>query len=88
MLALVPIDRIDLMGADPAGLSVGFGALGPAAWVAPATILILLCSAWRRACVRGHHAAAVVAGWDGLLPRGSRASTRYNAGESIVFVAS
>ena len=43
VLALVPIERIDLIAPIPQVLSVGFGALGSAAAVAPVTILVLLC---------------------------------------------
>src|SRR5258705_10435512 len=43
VLALIPIERIDLIAPIPQVLSVRFGALGPAGSVAPAAILILLC---------------------------------------------
>jgi hypothetical protein len=60
VLALVPIDRIDLIAPIPQVLSEGFGALGSAAAVAPITIAVLLCirdRAGQRA-VRGQHATA------------------------------
>ena len=90
VLALVPIDRIDLIAPIPQVLSVGFGALGPAAWVAPATILILLCIRVAQASVMfaGNTRLPMVAGWDGLLPPWfTRLHPRYQTPvNSIVFV--
>jgi hypothetical protein len=70
VLALVPIDRIDLIAPIPQVLSVGFGALGSAAAVAPVTILVLLCIRVAQASVMfaGNTRLPMVAGWDGLLP--------------------
>jgi amino acid transporter len=90
VVALVPIDRIDLIAPIPQVLSVGFGALGPAAWVAPAAILILLCIRVAQASVMfaGNTRLPMVAGWDGLLPAWfTRLHPRYGTpGNSIVFV--
>ncbi|PYR75767.1 MAG: hypothetical protein DMF86_14345, partial [Acidobacteria bacterium] len=70
VLALVPIDRIDLIAPIPQVLSEGFGALGPAAAVAPVTIAVLLCIRVAQASVMfaGNTRLPLVAGWDGLLP--------------------
>ena len=90
VLALVPIDRIDLIAPIPQVLSAGFAALGPAAWVAPITILILLCIRVAQASVMfaGNTRLPMVAGWDGLLPAWfTRIHPRYRTPvNSIVFV--
>ena len=90
VLALIPIDRIDLIAPIPQVLSVGFGALGPAAWVAPATILVLLCIRVAQASVMfaGNTRLPMVAGWDGLLPPWfTRLHPRYQTPvNSILFV--
>jgi len=90
VLALVPIDRIDLIAPIPQVLSVGFGALGSAAAVAPITILVLLCIRVAQASVMfaGNTRLPMVAGWDGLLPQWfTRLHPRYQTPvNSIVFV--
>jgi amino acid transporter len=90
VLALVPIEQIDLIAPIPQVLSVGFGALGPAAWVAPVTIFILLCIRLAQASVMfaGNTRLPMVAGWDGLLPSWfTRLHPRYRTPvNSIVFV--
>ena len=90
VLALVPIERIDLIAPIPQVLSVGFGALGPAAWVAPVAILILLCIRVAQSSVMfaGNTRLPMVAGWDGLLPAWfTRLHPRYGTPvNSIVFV--
>ena len=90
VLALVPIDRIDLIAPIPQVLSVGFGALGSAAAVAPVTILVLLCIRVAQASVMfaGNTRLPMVAGWDGLLPEWfTRLHPRYQTPvNSIVFV--
>jgi len=90
VLALIPIERIDLIAPIPQVLSAGFGALGPAAWVAPVTILILLCIRVAQASVMfaGNTRLPMVAGWDGLLPAWfTRLHPRYQTPvNSIVFV--
>jgi amino acid transporter len=90
VLALVPIDRIDLIAPIPQVLSEGFGALGPAAAVAPLTIAVLLCIRVAQASVlfAGNTRLPMVAGWDGLLPVWfTRLHDRYRTpANSIVFV--
>jgi amino acid transporter len=90
VLALVPIDRIDLIAPIPQVLSEGFGALGPAAAVAPFTIAVLLCIRIAQASVlfAGNTRLPMVAGWDGLLPVWfTRLHDRYTTpANSIVFV--
>ena len=90
VLALVPIEQIDLIAPIPQVLSVGFGALGPAAAVAPFTILILLCIRIAQASVMfaGNTRLPMVAGWDGLLPAWfTRLHDRYRTPvNSILFV--
>jgi glutamate:GABA antiporter len=90
VLALIPIEQIDLIAPIPQVLSVGFGALGPAGWVAPATILILLCIRVAQASVMfaGNTRLPMVAGWDGLLPAWfTRLHPRYQTPtNSILFV--
>jgi len=70
VLALVPIESIDLIAPIPQVLSVGFGALGSAIAIAPVTILVLLCIRVAQASVMfaGNTRVPMVAGWDGLLP--------------------
>ena len=90
VLAIVPIDRIDLIAPIPQVLSEGFGALGPASAVAPITILVLLCIRLAQASVMfaGNTRLPMVAGWDGLLPAWfTRLHHRYKTPvNSIVFV--
>jgi len=70
VLALVPIDRIDLIAPIPQVLSEGFRPLGAAAVVAPLAILAMLCIRIAQASVMftGNTRLPMVAGWDGLLP--------------------
>jgi glutamate:GABA antiporter len=70
VLALIPLDRIDLIAPIPQVLSAGFAPLGYAAAVAPVTILVLLCVRVAQASVMftGNTRMPMVAGWDGLLP--------------------
>ena len=90
VLALVPIDQIDLIAPIPQVLSAGFTPLGAAAAVAPATILVLLCIRMAQASVMfaGNTRLPMVAGWDGLLPAWfTRLHERYHTPvNSIVFV--
>ena len=90
VLALVPIDRIDLIAPIPQVLSEGFGALGPAAAVAPTTIIALLCIRIAQSSVlfAGNTRLPMVAGWDGLLPAWfTRLHERYRTpANSILFV--
>jgi amino acid transporter len=91
VLALVPFDQIDLIAPIPQVLAIGFGGLGPAAWVAPITILILLCIRLSQASVMftGITRLPMVAGWDGLLPSWfMRMHPRYRTPvNSVLFVA-
>jgi glutamate:GABA antiporter len=90
VLALVPMDRIDLIAPIPQVLSEGFAALGSAATVAPITILVLLCIRVAQASVMfaGNTRLPMVAGWDGLLPQWfTRLHDRHKTPvNSIVFV--
>src|SRR5215831_6724333 len=92
VLGLVPFDQIDLIAPIPQVLAVGFGGLGPAAWVAPITIVILLCIRLAQASVMftGVTRLPMVAGWDGLLPAWfMRLHPRFRTPmNSVVFIAS
>ncbi len=70
VLALVPIDRIDLIAPIPQVLDQGFGPFGSANLVASITIAALLCIRMAQASVMfaGNTRLPMVAGWDGLLP--------------------
>jgi amino acid transporter len=71
VLALVPIDRIDLIAPIPQVLAEGFSPFGSVHAVATVTILVLLCIRVAQASVlfAGNTRLPMVAGWDGLLPR-------------------
>ncbi len=90
VLALVPFDEIDLIAPIPQVLSAGLRPLGPVAWVAPVTILVLLMVRVAQASVMftGNTRLPMVAGWDGLLPQWFTAlHHRYKTPvNSIVFV--
>jgi amino acid transporter len=90
MLALVPMDRIDLIAPIPQALSEGFRSLGSAAAVAPLAILALLSIRAAQASVMfaGNTRLPMVAGWDGLLPEWfTRFHSRYRTPvNSILFV--
>jgi len=70
VLALIPIDQIDLIAPIPQVLAAGFGPLGYAAAIAPITIGVLLIVRLAQASVMftGNTRMPMVAGWDGLLP--------------------
>jgi amino acid transporter len=70
VLALVPFDQIDLIAPIPQVLATGFAPLGSTAWVAPFTIVLLLCTRIAQASVMfaGITRLPMVAGWDGLMP--------------------
>lgn len=70
VLALVPIDRIDLIAPIPQVLSAGFGTFGRASAIATTVILMLLLIRVAQASVMftGITRLPMVAGWDGLLP--------------------
>jgi amino acid transporter len=70
VLALVPIENIDLIAPIPQVLAEGFRPFGAASIVAPLTIVALLCIRLAQASVlfAGNTRLPMVAGWDGLLP--------------------
>jgi amino acid transporter len=70
VLALVPFDQIDLIAPIPQVLALGFAPMGSTAWVAPFTIVLLLCTRVAQASVMftGITRLPMVAGWDGLMP--------------------
>ena len=90
VLALVPIDQIDLIAPIPQVLSAGFGALGSSAAIAPAAIIALLVIRVAQSSVMfaGNTRLPMVAGWDGLLPAWfTRLHPRYQTPvNSILFV--
>ena len=71
VLALVSIERIDLIAPIPQVLAEGFTPFGSASAVATLTILALLCIRIAQASVlfAGNTRLPMVAGWDGLLPQ-------------------
>ncbi len=70
VLALIPLDQIDLIAPIPQVLAAGFRPLGYAAAIAPLTIVVLLIVRVAQASVTftGNTRMPMVAGWDGLLP--------------------
>jgi len=70
VLAFVPIEQIDLIAPIPQVLAAGFAPLGSFAWIAPVTIMTLLCIRVAQASVMfaGITRLPMVAGWDGLMP--------------------
>jgi amino acid transporter len=90
VLALVPIDRIDLIAPIPQALSDGFRPFGAVGLIAPLTILGLLVIRIAQASVMfaGNTRLPMVAGWDGLLPEWfTRFHARYRTPvNSILFV--
>jgi glutamate:GABA antiporter len=91
VLALIPIDDIDLIAPIPQVLSAGFRPLGVVGIVAPATILVLAIVRVAQSSVlfTGNTRLPMVAGWDGLLPHWfTRLHNRFGTPvNSIVFVA-
>jgi amino acid transporter len=71
VLALVPIDRIDLIAPIPQVIEEGFRPFGTASLVGSLTIVALLSIRVAQASVMfaGNTRLPMVAGWDGLLPR-------------------
>jgi amino acid transporter len=90
VLALIPIDRIDLIAPIPQLLREGFRPLGAASFAAPVAIVAMLCIRVAQASVMfaGNTRLPMVAGWDGLLPQWfTRVHPRYKTPvNSIVFV--
>jgi glutamate:GABA antiporter len=70
VLALVPIDNIDLIGPIPQVLSIGSRPFGIAAIIAPVAILMVMCMRLAQASVNftANTRLPMVAGWDHLLP--------------------
>jgi amino acid transporter len=90
VLALIPIDQIDLIAPIPQVLSAGFAPFGRAATVATLTIVSMLAIRVAQASVMfaGNTRLPMVAGWDGLLPAWfTRLHARYQTPvNSILFV--
>lgn len=90
VLALVPLDRIDLIAPIPQVLSIGFSELGLTIPIASMTILVLAVVRVAQASVMftGNTRLPMVAGWDGVLPPWfTRLHERYQTPvNSIVFV--
>jgi len=90
VLALVPINRIDLIAPIPQVLAEGFSPFGSARLVASITIVALLCIRMAQASVMfaGNTRLPMVAGWDGLLPPWfARLHPKYQTpANSILFV--
>ena len=90
VLALVPIDRIDLIAPIPQLLSIGFGPLGAVAAIVPITLSAMMAIRFAQASVNfaGSTRLPMVAGWDSLLPAWfTRLSeTRRTPVNSILFV--
>src|SRR5262245_7111088 len=90
VLALVPMDRSDVIAPIPEVLTVGFGTFRWAWAVAPTVILALLITRVAQASVMfaGNTRLPMVAGWDGLLPEWfTRLHPRYRTpANSILFV--
>jgi amino acid transporter len=70
VLALVPIDEIDLIGPIPQVLRIGFGSLGVAANIVPFAIFAFMAIRIAQSSVMftGNTRLPMVAGWDHLLP--------------------
>ena len=70
VLALVPIDSIDLVSPIPQTLTIGFQGLAIARIVVPVLIVLLLCRQVGNVALifAGNTRLPMVAGWDGLLP--------------------
>jgi amino acid transporter len=90
VLALVPMDQIDLIAPIPQVLSAGFRPFGAVGLVAPATIIVMACVRVAQSSVlfAGNTRLPMVAGWDGVLPAWfTRLDPRYRTPvNSIVFV--
>jgi amino acid transporter len=71
VLALVPIDRIDLIAPIPQLLTIGFGPLGGVAAIVPITLSAMMAIRLAQASVNfaGSTRLPMVAGWDSLLPK-------------------
>ena len=90
VLALVPIDRIDLVSPIPQVLTMGFQGLGVARAIVPVLIVLLLLRQIGNVALifAGNTRLPMVAGWDGQLPAWfTRLHPRFKTPvNSIVFV--
>ena len=90
VLALIPIDQIDLIAPIPQVLSEGFRPLTVISAIAPLTIVALLCIRLAQSSVMfaGNTRLPMVAGWDRLLPEWfNKLHVRYKTPiNSILFV--
>ena len=90
VLAMIPIDQIDLIAPIPQLLAIGFGPLGAAAAIVPFTLSSMLAIRFAQASVNfaGSTRLPMVAGWDSLLPAWfTRLSEKYKTPvNSILFV--
>src|SRR6185369_2552180 len=70
VLAIVPIDKIDLVSPIPQTLTMGFAGLGFARLIVPALILMLVLRQIGSVTLifAGNTRLPMVAGWDGLMP--------------------
>lgn len=91
VLALVPVDQIDLIGPIPQVLSIGFRSFGFAARIVPLVILAIIFLRVAQASVQftGNARLPMVAGWDQLMPQWFTRlhKTRKTPVNSILFVA-
>ncbi|MEW6125596.1 MAG: APC family permease [Acidobacteriota bacterium] len=91
MLALIPIDEIDLIGPIPQALSIGFQPFGIAVRVVSLAILMVLAMRIAQASVNfsANSRLPMVAGWDKLLPEWFTRlhATRKTPVNSILLVA-
>ena len=90
VLALVPIDRIDLVSPIPQTLQIGFAGLGFARFIVPVLIVMLLLRQIGNVTLifAGNTRLPMVAGWDRLVPPWfSRLHPRFHTPHnSILFV--
>ena len=92
VIALVPLNRIDLVSPIPQALSIGFSGLGVAQLIVPLLILMLLLRQLGVVTMlfNGNTRLPLVAGWDNLLPDWfTRLHPRFRTPvNSILFVSS
>jgi amino acid transporter len=90
VLALVPVDRIDLVSPIPQTLQIGFAGLGFARFIVPVLIVMLLLRQIGNVTLifAGNTRLPMVAGWDRLVPAWfSRLHPRFHTPHnSILFV--
>ncbi len=78
VVALVPMDQIDLVSPIPQALTIGFRGMGIASAIVPMLIILLITRQLGNMALTfaGNTRLPMVAGWDGLLPSGSRGCIR------------